>query len=157
MTLEETIDLLAVAAAFDRRTVGEGDALAWQAAIGDLDFADSHAAVVAHYRDSTDWIMPGHVRQRVKAMRADRIGRGIPAAPPPELTDEPGRYRQAIRAEVTRIANGMDVRRALGGPLPGEPPVEWTEARKAMRAARAVQETASEETGPAADRQARPA
>ena len=48
MTPDETIDLLSVAAAFDRRTTGESDVMAWHATIGDLDFADSRAAVIGH-------------------------------------------------------------------------------------------------------------
>ena len=41
MTIEETVDLLTVAAAYDRRTVGEGDAIAWHAAIGHLPLDDA--------------------------------------------------------------------------------------------------------------------
>ena len=130
MTIEETVDLLTVAAAYDRRTVGEGDAIAWHAAIGDLPLDECRAAVIGHYADSTDWLMPGHVRKRVKAMRDARIARSIPAAPPAELADDPGRYRAELKAQIRRIADGRSMDRAIEGPpAKGEPPAEFAEGR----------------------------
>lgn len=131
MSPEETIDLLTVAAAFDQRTVGEGDAMAWYAVVGDLDFDDARQAVVGHYTDSTDRIMPAHVRTRVKAARRDRLAREIVPAPPAELTDDPGKYREALRGDVKRIADGFSVQKAIGK-LPGEAPPPIAEVRKAL-------------------------
>jgi hypothetical protein len=136
MTLEETIDLLTVAAAYDRRTLGEGDAMAWHAAVGDLDFVDARKAVIGHYTDGTGWLMPAHVRQRVKAMRRDRLERSPAAAPPAELTGDPGRYRAALQAGIRRTAGGFSLRRALGGPIEGDPPADWKQARQALGQAR---------------------
>lgn len=134
MTLDETIDLLAVAAAFDRRTVGEADAMAWQAAIGDLDFSDSRAAIVAHYQDTRDWVMPADIRKRVKAMRRDRLERQIVAAPPAELADNTHDYRAALSRSIRQIADGRSVPKAIGGPVrEDDPPPTWAEARVAMR------------------------
>jgi hypothetical protein len=79
----EAGELLAVCAAFDRRTTGPSDVLAWTNALGDLPFGDCEKSVIAHYNDTDDWVMPVHVRRRVRAMRADRIAR----APRPELPD----------------------------------------------------------------------
>lgn len=108
MTIEETIDLLTVVAAFDRRTVGEADATAWHAAIGDLPFGDSREAVIAHFRECTDWLMPAHVRNRVKEVRHQRIqDAGIPA-PPPELLDDPRAYGAALQAAAAAIADQRD-------------------------------------------------
>jgi len=114
MTIEETIDLLTAAAAFDRRTVGKADAVAWHAVVGDLDLDDCRAAVLAHYSDSTDWLMPAHVRKRVRAMRRDRIDRAIPAAPPAELADNPGRYRAELKRQIHEIADAHSLDRAIG-------------------------------------------
>ena len=136
MTIEETIDLLTAAAAFDRRTVGKADAVAWHTVVGDLAFVDCLVAVRGHYTDTTDWLMPAHVRQRVRAMRRDRIDRAIPAAPPAEVADAPGRYKAALEAGIRRIADGRSVHRAIGGPVRNaEPPAEFTEARAEMGAA----------------------
>jgi hypothetical protein len=130
VTPDETIDLLSVAAAFDRRTTGESDVIAWHAAVGDLDFADSRTAVIAHYQQSRDWVMPADVRTRVKAMRRDRLEREIASAPPAELTGEPGRYKAELDANIRRIADGMTRHLAIAAPVREDPPPEeFTEAR----------------------------
>lgn len=132
MTPDETIDLLTVAAAFDRRTTGESDVMAWHAAVGDLDFGDSRAAVIAHYQQSRDWVMPADVRTRVKAMRRDRLAREIIPAPPAE----PGRYKAELDASIRRIADGRTAWLAIAAPVrEGPPPEEFTDARAALGAA----------------------
>jgi len=73
-------EVLAKAAAFDSRTVGEGDILAWAEAIGDLDIDDALAAVTRHYRDSADWLKPVHVRRHVQAIARERARTAITAA-----------------------------------------------------------------------------
>lgn len=113
MTPEETVDLLTVAAAFDQRTVGEGDAMAWHAVLGDLAFADAKQAVLAHYAGTRERVMPADIRQCVTEARKQRIqDAGIPA-PPPELLDDPPAYRAALRAAATAIADGRDPEPAM--------------------------------------------
>ena len=129
MNAEETGRLLAKCASYDRRKIGEAEVIAWLQALGDLDYRDCEAAVVGHYTDSTDWLMPAHVRKRVKAMRDARIARSIPAAPPAELADDPGRYRAELKAQIRRIADGRSMNRAIEGPAMGEPPAEFTKGR----------------------------
>jgi hypothetical protein len=144
MTPEETVDILTAAAAFDRRTVGRGDVAAWHAVIGDLDFADAQAAVMAHYRESRDWIMPADVRKLVKAMRRDRLDRAVIPAPGPELADQPGRYKAALDSIVNRIASGRNVARALAAPVrDGAPPKAFTDAQAALRKPLSPQEIAA--------------
>ena len=136
MNARETGKLLGVMALYDYRDIGNPvEVAAWLKAIGDLPYADAEAAVVAYYGESTERIMPGHVRTRVKAMRAARLAKTPLPPPPAELADEPGRYREIIRANVERIADGMQLRKALGGgkPLDGDPPAEWQKAREAIR------------------------
>ena len=58
-------------AAFDRRTVGEADAIAWADALGGLNPSDCAQVIRDHYAESTDWLMPAHVRQGVKRIRAE--------------------------------------------------------------------------------------
>ena len=133
MTIEEVIDLLAVAAAFDQRTIGEADAVAWHAAIGDLDFADARAAVIGHYRESRDRVMPADVFKRVKAARRDRLAREVIPAPGHELTDQPGRYKAALDGILARIASGLSARKAIAAPVrEGAPPEAFTRARAAI-------------------------
>lgn len=113
MTLGETIDLLTAAAAFDRRTVGEADAAAWHAAVGDLRFEDCQQAVIAHYRETSDWLMPAHVRQRVLEIRHRRLQDTETPPPPAELIDNPRAYQKALHAARVAIADGRDPEQAM--------------------------------------------
>jgi len=139
MTPEETGRVLAICASFDRRTVGETDVIAWLKVIGDLPFRDCEGAVVAHYRDSRNWIMPADVHQRVKAMRRERLDRHPVSAPPPEIADEPVRFLGALRAGIKAIAGSLELHRAIGGPVRGgEPPDAYHQARAALRLRRST-------------------
>src|SRR5215472_13633352 len=75
LTPADAAELLALAAAFDRRTIAEEDAVAWADALYDLEREDCAAAVRLHYRESTVFIMPAHVRQRVSYLRNARADR----------------------------------------------------------------------------------
>lgn len=132
MTLDEAVDLLTAAAMFDRRTVGKADAMAWHAVVGDLPFDDALAAVRAHYTEGTDWLMPAHVRTRVRAMRRDRLAREILPAPAAELTDNPPRYRDRLTALIRGIADGKQVVKAIAPAGPSGIPDSYREARAAL-------------------------
>lgn len=116
MNLTETSALLTFAARYDRRTIGEQDVRAWQEALADVDVEGARDAVVAHYRESTDFLMPAHVRARVKAARQARMVATpdpLPAADP----DNAEEYFAELRANRRAIAaNPADPeRRAIGG------------------------------------------
>lgn len=66
MTPEETGKLLGTCASYDRRTVGETDVIAWYRVLNDLPYTDCEAAVITHYTDSREWIMPADIRSRVR-------------------------------------------------------------------------------------------
>jgi len=112
MTTDEMIDLLTLAAGYDRRTVGEADVTAWQLAVGDLPFGDAKLAVVAHYRETTDWLMPAHVRTRVREVRAARLQESPLTGRPPA---DPAEYAAWLGAERRRIADGVPAPKAIGG------------------------------------------
>lgn len=75
MTKTEVASLLALIAAFDRRTVGEADVEAWHLIVGDLEAADCAAGVREHYTTKRDWIMPADVRTFAVAEARRREGR----------------------------------------------------------------------------------
>lgn len=75
MTPAEAAKVLAVAAIYDRRTIGQIEAREWALALDDLDPRECAEAIREHYRTSTVWLMPGHVRDRVKAARRTAIER----------------------------------------------------------------------------------
>lgn len=72
MSPGEVARLLSACAMYDYRTIEEADGLAWHHVVGDLDFDDAMEAVRKHYQQSTDRMMPAHVRQGVKAIKAER-------------------------------------------------------------------------------------
>jgi len=113
MTPDETVDLLTVAAAFDQRTVGEGDAMAWHAVLGDLAFADAKQAVLGYYAETRERIMPADIRQRVREVRHLRLLKTEIPPPPAELLDNPPAYRAALHAGAVAIADGRDPEAAM--------------------------------------------
>jgi len=106
MTLSEICDLLSVIGAFDRRALGDADGHSWHAAIGDLNYEDARQAVIDHYGESAEWIMPAHVRQRIRETRLRRLRDTEIPPPPPELTDDPDAYRQWLRTATRIVADG---------------------------------------------------
>lgn len=106
MTRADTARLLAVIAAFDRRTVGEADVIAWSDVLGDCTPAECVDAVRAHFARSSEWLMPAHVVAEVRLVRqraaehawAERLHAELPPVPPVlEDGHTPG-YRRAIES-----------------------------------------------------------
>jgi hypothetical protein len=130
---EEMGELLASAAIYDNRTVGDADILAWMRAIGDLPYGDADAAVAAHYGETTDRLMPAHVRTRVRSARRDRLERAVVPAPDTD-PDASRTYRDGLAAMIRRIGDGFSVRKAIGGePVrEGPPPETFTAAKQAL-------------------------
>jgi hypothetical protein len=82
----ETVELVTRISAVDGR-IAPASAAAfaaacdmWHDTIGDLDYDDARAVVVAHYRDSTERLMPADVRLGVAKLRRSRLA----ALPPVE-------------------------------------------------------------------------
>lgn len=72
MTPADVARVLAKAAAFDQRTVGEADVMAWHEILAGYDLGDALAAVTRHYRESTDRIMPAQLRRLATLVRDER-------------------------------------------------------------------------------------
>jgi hypothetical protein len=113
MSAEDMGRLLAKCASYDRRKVGEADIIAWLQVLGDLAYDDCAAAVIAHYGETTDWIMPAHVRSRVREIRRQRIQDADMPPPPPELLDDTTAWRAAVRAAAIAVADGRDPEAAM--------------------------------------------
>jgi len=112
MTAEEVGKLLGFAALYDNRKVDVPDVVAWHRVLGDLPYTDAEDAVAAHYTDSTERLMPAHVRQRVKAIRGKRLDDAEPHLEPPSGLDGPAYQRWLIDSRK-RIADGHDKPRTL--------------------------------------------
>lgn len=104
MTDDEIIDLLTAAAAYDRRTVGEGDVLAWLevAREGRWTFPEALAAIHTHFAHSTAWLMPAHVTELIRQERRQppRHNRLALRGGPLPATDQ---TRTAAMAEIRRV------------------------------------------------------
>jgi hypothetical protein len=104
MTPAEVAEALALAAAYDQRTVGEFDVGAWHQVLADLDAGDVRAAIVDYYRDNRARIMPADIRHRVTAVRHARLyaaGDVLPDLDP----DDPA-YFARLREHRAAIAAG---------------------------------------------------
>lgn len=100
-------DVLAIAAAFDNRTVGDADCAAWYRVIGHLDQREAEEAIIAHYTETSDRVMPAHVLSRVGKIRALRLAHAGPeAVPDVDDPDDWRAYQRALREGRWRTANG---------------------------------------------------
>jgi hypothetical protein len=100
--------LLTVAASFDRRTIADEDAIAWAAALPDIEMVEARDAVVAHYRESRQWVMPNDILRRV-FRRRDENRRAVgttTVTPPSALADTPRTEAQWIRIYRASVGRG---------------------------------------------------
>lgn len=105
MTKNDVVDVLTAIAVGDRRTVGKTDVELWNRIIGDLPKDLAMQAVVDHFADCPGvWLEPGHVKQRVRAIRRDIADRE---------SDEQRMYRQEVLASKA----AAEVRSITGVPM----------------------------------------
>lgn len=112
MNITETTNALALAQAFDNRTVGEVNIRAWHSVLSEEDATDVMTAIRDHYAGTTEWIMPAHILKGVREMAARRERAeqatgwapgqaGVPKDQPmPELKPR-APYEQLTEAELT--------------------------------------------------------
>jgi hypothetical protein len=108
MTPGDAARVLAACALYDNRTVGKADAAAWFHTIGDLPIEDALEAVARHYRDSTDRMMPAHVRRIVREIRDERD-----RANPHEVRALPSRFEDDLGREIRAARGAATVREVL--------------------------------------------
>ena len=113
MNATEAGELVALMALYDNRRASDPDVVAWLKVVGDLGYVDCEAAVIAHYQDTRERIMPADVRQRVRDIRDARLNAMEIPEPPRELASNPPAYRAAIRAAAQAIADGRDPEAAM--------------------------------------------
>jgi len=134
VTPADAAELLTLAAAFDRRTVGEADARAWAAALNAMPLDDdAREAVARHYADTDRWLTPAHVRQQRAKIRAERIERanvfddGRPDETPAQFLARrraltaavaDGRLEAQTASQAVGLAPSTAPRALTGGPAP---------------------------------------
>jgi len=103
--IASTAKVLTLIALVDRRVVDREAVLAWHDLIGDLSERDTLEAVRQHRRESTEYLVPAHVRAGVQRIRGARLA----AAPPPLPAVDPddvAAYQAERRRLLTQIADG---------------------------------------------------
>lgn len=102
----EAAALLTIAAAFDNRKADADAAKAWALLLDGLRFEDCRDAVVAHYRTSSEWLMPEKVIAGVKRIRSQRLRDFGPFTPPARFADDPAGELEWTKRTRERIADG---------------------------------------------------
>lgn len=73
MNYEETGEVLGAIALYDARNIDEAMIMAWHKMLHPYTLPDCLAAVEAHFRESTDYLLPAHIIRRVKSTRSRRL------------------------------------------------------------------------------------
>lgn len=106
MTRDDVVDLLSIVTAYDNRNATQATVAAWSMAadIGRWSIEEAVDAVHAHYAESTEFLMPGHVTDRVRARRQDHALRqraALEAAPvDPKVAERIASIRKGIADEL---------------------------------------------------------
>lgn len=137
MTPADAARLLAVAAIYDRRTIGETEARAWAADLDDVDLDQAVAAVREHYTASPDvWLRPGHVRAVVRRHRRHRLERSWLAEQHALAEVDADGDRAGYRAALHRVRRDMAAAPVQRAALP-PPRCERDETQRRNRRGRA--------------------
>lgn len=105
MNIKETNDLLVRIQVIDNRQIGDSTVLAWHELVEDLDYALAVEAVRLHFRESTSYLLPAHVRANVERILLAGLGARQDDWGNELEPDEPAlaalRRARATRGEVT--------------------------------------------------------
>lgn len=104
MNRSQTAQVLTKIAAFDRRTIGEADVLAWHDVLEPMPFEDCMLAVTAHFTESRDWCMPSDIVGRVKKIHSERLKAAGSLSPNDQGNQ--ALYLTEIRALSAAVASG---------------------------------------------------
>lgn len=111
MNLTETAKLLTVASTIDNRTVAEETVVAWHKVVGHLDYGTAQEAVLRHFGESTEYLLPRHVkvqasRIRDERERAERVAR--PAIGPQQITLDRAEFDRITQEAIAEARAGRD-------------------------------------------------
>jgi hypothetical protein len=110
MNRAELIDILNAVQVGDHRSIGQVDVDFWAAVIGDLPKDDALRAVIDHRREEPGvWLEPGHIYQRVRAIRQDRFER----QPLADIEAHNDRIDARLAPKIVELAESHSVNRVL--------------------------------------------
>lgn len=110
MTPDEVAVVLSKASAFDQRTIGEADVMAWHEVLADIPVDDALQAVTEHYRECTTRLWPADLlrlaaqidhRRRGAIRRAELAAKEPPALP--VAPADPERVAKLIREVIAGL------------------------------------------------------
>lgn len=118
MNETDTLDVLTSIAAYDLRTIGESDVIAWHLAIGELPKDLALEAVVIHHKTSTERIKPANVLGVAKSIRRDRAEREDAESREARAARHDQRHGLKLVSGDTQLG-GLPIGGADGPPIPG--------------------------------------
>jgi len=137
-------DLLRACSFYDNRKVTTEAMIAWSHAIAaDISKADALKAIAEHAAESTDYIGPAHINQRVKGIRRERLQRAGDPPMPGYLTWQQERewrnhWCTAVKVGMDRDVAAEHASRAMGLPA-DQPQIERiTELKALLRGAKGI-------------------
>jgi hypothetical protein len=129
VNLTETGQLLRLVVACDRRTVSEIDLEVWHRLLGEYPFAQCETAVFGHFSESSEWLTPALVRQRVRGLRAANLSAALAQGEPAPLVDpdDPVAWNRARAQWRGAAADGrvLPARRELTAGVIPDQLAEW--------------------------------
>lgn len=107
MTRAEVAALLSMCSAYDSRTIGEADVLAWHRIIGHLPAVQAQAAVVDHYTRESRRIMPADVMAGAKRIRRDLLDNADASFVFAGDPDDAEEYRRQLVGHRKAVGDGQ--------------------------------------------------
>ena len=117
VTAPEAVALLALASGFDNRKPERETVRAWTEALADVDYDDARTVIVAHFHESTDWLMPAHIVRGVRDLERARVAAApnlYDVEPPARVTQLDGpafdaAYLEWLQESHRRIRRGLPI------------------------------------------------
>lgn len=117
VTAPQAVALLAIASGFDNRKPDRDTPAFWAETLADVDYDDARAVIVAHFHESTEWLMPAHIVKGVREIEAARVAAApnlYELEPPKYVTDLDGEdfdaaYMAWLQESARRIRRGLPI------------------------------------------------
>lgn len=109
MNLQEVDRLLTIIKNVDNRRIDDATVIVWREILGDLPFEDCVMAATKHFAESTDYLLPAHIRQGVLAIRNERAKKAHEVRELPSRFEPDPERAQRIQRGVQEIARRWSV------------------------------------------------
>lgn len=145
MTPAEVSKVLTKCAAYDQRTIGQADVLAWHEVLADVVLADALDAVRRHYRDEYRRAMPADIRRLSRDAKSERRQREretesgpLPPMLPSRYEPHAGDYAKPTLERTAQVRNAARARIAQAQRKAAEARRRFASAQDALDALEAA-------------------